>query len=269
MTWLKIALLLTSSALSWLYAALEYKWTDGRTHQHKRLRRLLFPTLFLVLLFSLFVIWTDDKAASRRERQARQEREEIRKQHDRLIEKQEADRTTALRVVGPRVSQILTCSHDQFSAMAIAAGKLEMGGIIRPTDEQIREVLSELKPTGPSIRFSVQEKRRLNWLEYMEHYNIRTLILIDEVYQLMPFLDSELVALLGDLKDCYHFKEVQLLANGGTPANEDLQFVLFAEYQRKIDALRDYSDIHLSAYCTTAPPFAVMPVIREKTNASP
>ena len=153
--------------------------------------------------------------------------------------------------------------------MAIASGELALGSTKEPTAEQVLKVLSQLKPTGPSIMRSVNERRRLNWLEFMNQYNLKTIELVDELYQFVPYLDSQLVAALGELRDCYHFKEVQLLANGAPVSNETLAFIPFAEYQSKLAKVRRYYiDNNLEAHGAKTPAMAAVPFIPQHRKAS-
>lgn len=188
--------------------------------------------------------------------------QELHNKIDGYKKEEELNKTKVLEVVGPNVNSIIKIYHDQYSQMAIAAGKLKLD-IYDPSEEQIREVLSQLKPKDPSIMATVQEKRVLNWLEFMNQYNQHTIMLTNEIYQFMPFLDSELINILGELKDCYHFKEIQLLANTDIIGNEDLSFVPFVEYKGKISKLETYYDNNLKGFGINKPAMAVIPMIPE------
>jgi hypothetical protein len=175
---------------------------------------------------------------------------------------QERDQAKVLDVVAPNVELIINFFTEQFSTMAISGGKFGLKDIVNPSEAQIIEVLSQLDPKAPSRIVSVQEKRQLNWLEYINQYNQRTIILIDEIYKFMPYLDSELITLLGELKDCYHFKEIQLVAHTGV-GNKNLAFIPMLEYKRKLDKLKGYYEKNLKGIGVKKIPFAVMPIIKE------
>lgn len=271
MIWIKIALIAVSSFMGWLHAAMQYKWKDERTRKHKRLRKLVFPALWIMLALSMLVVWTDDKAASRREMNAHSEREEIKKQHDELVHQQKQERSKVLRAIATKVGHLIRFREEQFSVMAISAGHLELNSIADPSEDQIRKVFSKLQPTGKSMMCILPEKRMLNWLEFMDIYNRDTIKIIDDIYLFMPFLDSELAALLENLKGCNHFKYIALYANGSVPGNRDLGFAagLFTEYQNKIKPVQEYYIETLRAHDNRTPARAVIPMpmaVKQESN---
>ncbi|MGL1932362.1 MAG: hypothetical protein OCC45_11480 [Desulfotalea sp.] len=184
---------------------------------------------------------------------------ELHQKVDDYQKEQEHNQAKVLDVVAPNVELIISFFTEQFSTMAISGGKLGLQQVENPSREQMTEVLSQLDPKAQSIMASVQEKRHLNWLEYLNQYNQRTIILIDEIYKFMPFLDSELITLLGELKDCYHFKEIELVAQTGVE-NDNLAFIPLFEYKSKIDKLRDYYEDNLIGIGVKKIPFAVVPM---------
>mgnify|MGYP003981341335 CR=1 FL=1 len=182
---------------------------------------------------------------------------------DKYQKDEELNKTKVLEVVAPKVNSILKYFEEQYSIMAIAAKMIELGDVANPSDEQIKEVLSKLNPKASSIMASVQEKRKLNWLEFMNQYNQRTILLIDEIYKIMPFLDTELISLLGELQNCYHFKEIQLVAHTDFVKNENLSFVPFTEYRNKINPIRKYYNENLEGFGINKPGMAIIPMIPE------
>lgn len=272
MIWIKIALVVASSLVGWLHAALQYKWSDGRTRVHKRLRWFVFPLLWLVLSLSLCVVWKDDKASSSREESAKHRFAELKKQHDELLQQRSQERKEVLKAVAPKVRRLLYLSDEQFSAMAIASKHLELGSITAPSEEQVRMVFADLNPRGESIMGVLPERRMLNWLEFMDNYNQKTIETISEIYVFMPFLDAEFATRLATLRECYHFKGIQLYASGGAPANTNLNYAagMYTEYQNKLRPIRDYYVASLKAHDNGTATRAVIPMIpwqrKEKSN---
>ncbi len=169
---------------------------------------------------------------------------------------------TIRRAVATRVDHIIRLFESQFHDMTIAVGKFELHGTKSPSEEEVLSVFSSLKPLAHSPVVSVQTGRQLNWLEFMEQYVLRTLIIIKEIQQYMLYLDPKLVELLGRLSDCYHFKEVP-----GTvampPANPDLSYAAgpFSNYQSIIFELKKYFDKNLKILSSPSPPMATFPII--------
>gem|GEM_PF-1531993 len=178
------------------------------------------------------------------------------------------DQQYILSAAAPLVQHILSFSEEQFSIMAISAGEMELGSTKEPSAEQIFRVLSRLQPTGASNMHSINECRRLNWLEFMHQYNLKTIQRIDELYQYMQSLDPELVAALGELRNCYHFKEIQLLASRPPVGNHTLAFVPFDEYQKKLARVRRYYVNNLKAYGGRTPHSGVIPFIPQQMKTS-
>jgi len=178
------------------------------------------------------------------------------------------DQQRILSAAAPLVQHILSFSEEQFSIMAIAAGDLKLGSTKEPTEEQIASVLSKLHPQDPSNMHSINERRQLNWLEFMHQYNLKTIERIDELYQFMQSLDAELVSALGELRNCYHFKEIQLLASGAPVGNETLSFVPFDEYQKKLARVRRYYVDNLEPYAGKTPHSAVIPTLPKQMKTS-
>jgi len=173
------------------------------------------------------------------------------------------DRSNVLRAIGPKVLHIITFSSDQFRSFAISANEISLQGESLPSEEQVRLVFSKLDPRGRSTVSSVQTGSTLNWLEYMCQYNTRTRDLVTFIYQFMPFLDPELVKILGELEDCDHFKEIELLANGPGAGNSNLEFSAlgFRQYQKIVNELSEYFDKELVKHTKNTPAMAVQPII--------
>jgi hypothetical protein len=169
-----------------------------------------------------------------------------------------------LKKVGAKVDHILWYSSKQFSTMAIASKNLKLQNIERPTEKQISKVLSNLKPTDSSTLW-YQNKYQLNWLEFLSFHNYETIALVEEIEHvdnLVTYLDPEIISLLADLKECYYFKEIQSFVNGALPTDkENLSFILYGEYQSKINNLRDYYEKHLKEYPAKTPPHIFVPII--------
>ena len=179
------------------------------------------------------------------------------------------DQTNLLRAIGPKTRHIISFAKEQFSSMAISAKEFPLQKENQPTEEQVRLVFSKLDPKAQSPVCSVQNGQFLNWLEYMYQYNAQTQSLIEYIYQFMPFLEPKLVRILGELEDCYHFKEIELLANGPGVGNNNLEFAAgaFSQYQRIINELNIYFDDNLKKYTKNTPAMAVQPIINASNKA--
>lgn len=168
------------------------------------------------------------------------------------------NKSNILLSVGPKLHHILQLSDSQISSMAVTAKKLKLN---KPdiTNEEIKEVLSALPPTGKSHVIDIVTGNNLTWIEYMNDCNAKTVNEIDDIFKLTPYLETQLIKILSDLKNSYHFKEMKLVAL--TPVrNEDLSFVPFTEYQIHIRKLRDYYEKNIRGKIKETPVEAVLPV---------
>ncbi len=169
---------------------------------------------------------------------------------------------TIRRAVATQVGHIIYLSELQFSQMAIAARKIELRRTKSPSEEEVLSVFASLAPLGNSVLVSAQNNRTLNWLEFMEQYSLMTLNKIEEIQKYMPFLEPELVELLGRLSDCYHFKEVRV-TRAMPPGNQDLSYAagFFSNYQSIVSEIREYFNRNLKSLSSSSPPMGmVVPV---------
>lgn len=163
--------------------------------------------------------------------------------------------------IGPKIQHIVSFPEEQFSSMAHSANEIELSSKKNPTREDIKLVFSKLNPSERSTDIAINTGYHLNWLQYLDQYNQKTLIAIRYIYQFTPFLEIEFINLLSELEECYYFKEVQLYGGGSLPGNKTLEFeaLEFFKYQQFVKDIEKYFNLHIKKYSKFTPAFAVQP----------
>ena len=163
--------------------------------------------------------------------------------------------------IGPKIQHIISFPEEQFSSMALSANEIELSSKKNPTKEDIILIFSKLNPFDKSHDSDINTRYQLNWLQYLNQYNQKTLMAIMYIYQFTPFLEIEFINLLSELEECYYFKEVQLYSGSTVPGNKTLEFeaLEFFRYQQFVKDIENYFNLHIKKYSKNTPAFAIHP----------
>ena len=163
--------------------------------------------------------------------------------------------------IGPKIQHIISFPEEQFSSMALSAKEMELSLKKNPTEEDIKVVFSKLSPSGKSADVDINTGYQLNWLQFLDQHNRKTLLAIRYIYQFTPFLEIEFINLLSELEECYYFKELQLYGGGSLPGNKTLEFEAseYFRYQQFVKDIEYYFNSHIKKYSKNTPAFAIQP----------
>lgn len=141
--------------------------------------------------------------------------------------------------VNPPIEKIIRISQELYSTLAVGARKGSISRVEIPTETEIKLILENLSPEGASPLISIPINRAYTWLEYIDYQNQQLKMAIEEMMRMSSIIDPDLLHILQEIDDCYHFKEIHLLCFN-PPKKENLAFIPFIEYQKKMNRLIEY-----------------------------
>jgi hypothetical protein len=119
-----------------------------------------------------------------------------------------------------------------------------------PTNEEINLIFRSINPKSKApLLLNILSNDYANWIQYLEHSRQESSHTIENIFLLMPFLDTKLITILTKIEDCTYFRLLPTMSKNPI-ANKDLTFLetTFLEYTKLIKELEEYRDRKLKHY---------------------
>jgi len=163
--------------------------------------------------------------------------------------KKESDQQNTNDYVAKRIKNILTNAYRSYSCF-VTNSKLKGQTTFPSNENQIKEMILKIDP-----KYSFQSstfKKKHTWYELLQHIAKDDSRDINEIFQLISYLDTELIKLLNSLRECRMFLaakyEIVPIESIQTDASKtDIPNRLF-EYFSIIDKLQIYANNNLMIF---------------------
>lgn len=161
--------------------------------------------------------------------------------------KAEKDKENISVYVAKKVKRIFGRCLGQLNDLAKHGGIAE--DLLWDSADDINRIFLTINPNQPAPLIISMPITYATWLQYFDFYRSDASAAIDKIFRKMPFLDTELVALLGKLEDSTHF---MMVGSGvGLPVrNTDMQAWAssFYDYVQICKEIRAYYQNKLASY---------------------
>lgn len=164
--------------------------------------------------------------------------------------KREIDQKNTNDYIAKRIRHILTNSYRNYRCFVINS-RLTDNFQFPPSEDEMKQMFEKLDPIfsfgGSNL------KKKYNWYELIKYTIVKEdLRHINEIFQLMNFIDSELIKILNSIKECKMFKaaEFEIVPAEQFQTNAATTDIpkRFSDYYKLIDELDAYACKNLSVF---------------------
>lgn len=124
--------------------------------------------------------------------------------------KEQSDRDLLRPYIEKHSKRIVGDCLSQLNGISQASGtELDFRNL---SEECINNAFSNIKPYSIApLLLSVQPTLSANWFQYFIHHEKRSKESIRKLFDQLPFLSAELIAIIADINDCSHFSKLSLI----------------------------------------------------------
>ena len=168
---------------------------------------------------------------------------------------QKGDRNNVAQAVAPKVRSLISIPSTQLLTMhhfLVVENKYLEGIPEINSEEDVRGFLTAL-PRLSEVNHNLHGRTYRGWPEYMYHYSLDTKEYIRQIYQFAPYLDTELIVILGEIEESQYFSALSNMYSE-TQLEYELGYIspFFYDYLQKVGKLKEYYDDNLKEYDASA-----------------